>query len=513
MKHFAIVMLCCTLLCTSTLSAHVVEVNGTPTPIDTIDHYQVGPGVFYTHFTIAYSSSRTCHFYMLTADLTNPYNKVREYQPIFKSQATFAKAYQEMNAPGYRPIGGVNCNFWQVSASTNDLSGMPQSATASGGRLNTEPSSWILSEWHQEGVPSDDPAKDQGLVMIDDLGRCIIDSVYWQGYVFYGDNQRRKIREVNRPRINPNNNEIELFTPFLGSFKTRKPSEFTNDNGYGVYNVITKVDNWSINDTLEAIVERIDSVGGLTVGDGHAIFQGRGTGKETLQTFHIGDTIRFCLGIKTRRDGLRPHIMEMCTGNALVMENGELNQRNWNDAYNYKQYARTGIATNTAGDKLWLMTCQTPGVYTHEMCAIFKAAGATEVAACDGGGSAQCALGDKVMNPTTEATPRAVVNQLWLISTAPDSQEAGQLQFVKPLASIPAYASYTPTLRAWTAEGILLSLDYKGYTLSCEPASLGTISTDGLTFTANPVSESGKLIAVAGTSRAETPIEIRNGEV
>ena len=36
----------------------VITLNGIEYPIDTLDHYQVGPGVSYTHFAITYAATR-----------------------------------------------------------------------------------------------------------------------------------------------------------------------------------------------------------------------------------------------------------------------------------------------------------------------------------------------------------------------------------------------------------------------------------------------------------------------
>ena len=45
--------------------------------IDTLESYQVGPGIIYTRFDIT-NSSTTRHCYIYEVDLTNPYNTVEE---------------------------------------------------------------------------------------------------------------------------------------------------------------------------------------------------------------------------------------------------------------------------------------------------------------------------------------------------------------------------------------------------------------------------------------------------
>ena len=49
--------------------------------IDTLESYQVGPGIIYTRFDITNSSS-TRHCYIYEVDLTNPYNTVEESHSV-----------------------------------------------------------------------------------------------------------------------------------------------------------------------------------------------------------------------------------------------------------------------------------------------------------------------------------------------------------------------------------------------------------------------------------------------
>ena len=265
---------------------------------------------------------------------------------------------------------------------------------------------------------------------------------------------------------------------------------------------------------MTCTVTAINTTGGTTLTGTMGTLQGFNGGCNILNLLSVGDTFTLHTGIKQRHDNAQPDIMQMVAGNALIMVDGKLTGRNYNEEYNSKDYPRPVLGTNAEGNKVWLLECApSAGMTTAEACYVLRSFGVTDAGAYDGGGSAQMFVLGENKFKTTEATPRSLPLGLWVVATAPETQEVGKMEFVTPLTSVPAYASYTPTLRAWTAEGLLLSHDYKGYTLSCEPATLGTISADGHTFTANPVSESGKLIATAGKVRAETPVEIRNGEV
>ena len=482
-----------------------ITIKGSAYAVDTLEYYQAGPGVMYTKFRIS-NGSRVRTLYVLETDMTNPYNKIEEWQSQ-KQVGTFqllTDAHQAMDAPNHHPIGSVNCNFWvgtpniEVDPSLAGCDGQCLSGTARNGWLVGEP----MYNWNR-WYPGDDHKQSVGFVMITKEKRAFIEDMWYDGYVRI-NGQRHALRDCNRTRTNPNTDEIALFNEYIGNRPTR-----TTD---GVEIVFTPHE-WNINEDMHCTVISKNSTGGTTLQPNQGVLQGRGTGKTFLSTLQPGDTFAINLDIFSLSDTIRPHITQMMTGNALVMKNGQLMPRNTTEDYCNKDYPRSMFGTNDSGDRFWMMIVENPGMRTDELCDILKFMGATNAAGADGGGSAQMNLFGKIQNPTTENSPRRLPNSFFVVSTAPDSDIPGQLQFVKPLYSIPAYASYTPTLRAWTAEGLLLSHDYKGYTLSCEPASLGTISADGLTFTANPVTESGKLIATAGTGRAETPIEIRNGEV
>ena len=480
-----------------------IYIDGKNYPIDTIESYKVGPGSVYSRYEVQMSSSRKVKLYMLETDLTNPYVKVEQRNAggIVGTNERVDAAHAKLDAPGHRDVGCVNCNFfWTSSSSSIGLAGNPTGGTATDGVLSTQPDEWNMSA-QNIGVKGWD---DMGYVVIDRDGKCHIDNYEWDGRVWINDNFYY-LRDCNRQRTNPNTDEIALFNFRLGSAPTRT---------FSGTEVIFSVDQWRINGDIHCTVVSTNNHGGTVIPDQQGALQCRGTGAEFVSGLTVGSTFTINLGIYSSNDDSRPDIMQMSMGNALCMANDTLTIRNTNEAYNTQVYARTGMATNDDGTKLWQMVMQTPGMSTTEMCYIFKAAGATRAVGCDGGGSAQMGIFGQVVNTTTEATPRALNTSLWIFSTAPDRTEPGQLYYADPTPlSMPAYASYTPQIRAYTAEGNFLTHDTKQYTLSCEPAELGTISADGLTFTANPVSMSGKLIASYGEARCEKQIIVANGEV
>ena len=68
-------------------------------------------------------------------------------------------------------------------------------------------------------------------------------------------------------------------------------------------------------------------------------------------------------------------------------------------------------------------------------------------------------------------------------------------------------------MRAYNQYGWLLASNYNDFTLTCEPASLGTISADGKTFIASAAGGTGTLTARSGNITCSKPVTVMAGEV
>lgn len=496
-------------------NAGTIDINGTLYRSDTLECYQVGPGTTYTRFNVTIGN--TVHkLYLLTADLTNPYLKVEEYQAKdhMGDTETLLSAHQKIDSAGHRPIGSVNCNFWCVSGNISGpessyagLMGQPFAGTAKDGVLIGNPSSW------------NDGHGDRGYFMINHMGRALIRNMKWSGRICKNGSNGYAIRDVNRQRNNPNASEIALFNRYIGTTRT------IADTAIEVIFEPIEGQEWVINDTMLCRVVSRNHAGGTTLTGKQGALQGRGTrGNWVDRQLQVGDTFQIKLGIysapqmpdqdNSSADSIAPRIMQMVTGNCLVMANGELTHRNYNETYNNQNYPRTLLATNNEGNRVWLLVSEAPGNFTHEMCCMVRADGATWAAGMDGGGSAQMNLLGEYPFISRDGNPRPVANQLFLVSTAPDESAVSRLEFVdnQPF-TVSSYASYQPSLRAYNQYGWLISNDFTDYTLNCEPASLGTISADGRTFIGGTEAGTGTLTATVGGITVSKQITIEEGTV
>ncbi len=450
--------------------------------IDTLESYQVGPGIIYTRFDITNETS-TRHCYIYEVDLTNPYNTVEEsHSTTIGNTERMADAHVRLDSANHRSIGSVNCNFWIVSSQDdgkyNNLTGVPCTGQVRNGKIGSNITNWNIG--HGNPDPVFGRSQDIGYLMIDDQKRAHIDQFSWDAHLKIGD-QAMPISEVNRNRSNPSDNEVVMFNSDMGTKTTLTKAQIDARLGTDlpVIEVVVKLEqDWAINQHMFGEVVSINTNGGTKVEEGYAVFRGRGTGKTFLETAKIGDRVQFIIGMYESHSHERPNIMQLSAGNCYVMREGRLTNRNWNEDYNNKNYPRTGFGVSKDNNTLWLMVMEKPGMYTHEMASILRHFGAWEAAGADGGGSAQFNLDGQIINPTTEGSPRAVGNSIFLFSTAPDDSIVTEMRTASTFIRLPKYAAIKPDFLGYNQYDMLVSKQLQGVELSCDPET-GYITEDG----------------------------------
>ena len=450
--------------------------------IDTLESYQVGPGIVYTRFDITNSAS-TRHCYIYEVDLTNPYNMVEEsHSPTMGNTERMAEAHVRLDSANHRSIGSVNCNFWIVSTQDegkyNNLTGVPCTGQVRNGKIGTNITNWNIG--HGNADPVLGRSQDIGYLMIDGQKRAHIDQFSWDAHLAIGD-QAMPISEVNRNRSNPGDNDLVMFNSDMGTKTTLTKAQIDERLGTNLplIEVVVKLEqDWAINQHLFAQVVSINTTGGTKIEDGYAVFRGRGTGKTFLETAKVGDRVQFIIGMYESHSGERPDIKQLSAGNCYVLREGRLTNRNWNEDYNNKNYPRTGFGVSKDHNTLWLMVMEKPGMYTHEMASILRHFGAWEAAGADGGGSAQFNLGGQILNPTTEGVPRAVGNSIFLFSTAPDDNVVTEMRTTSTFIRLPKYAAIKPDFLGYNQYGMLVNKKLSNVVLSCAPET-GYITDDG----------------------------------
>ena len=456
--------------------------------IDTLESYQVGPGIIYTRFDITAKANDIRHCYIYEVDLTNPYNTVEEsHSTTMGNTERMVDAHKRLDAQEHRSIGSVNCNFWIVSAQdqdetgkSNGLVGVACTGQVSNGRIGANITNWNIGHGVATNQVWWEHKQDIGYLMIDNQKKAHIDQFSWDAHCDINGVQM-PISETNRNRKNPTENELVLFNSDLGSKATLTKDVIDERLGTNLpmLEVIVKLDEaWAINKVLTATVVSTNTIGGTTIPDGYAVLRGRGTGKTFLEAAKIGEKVRFIIGMYESYTGDRPQIRQLSAGNCYVMREGKLTIRNWNEDYNNKNYPRTGFGVSKDHNTLWMMVMEKPGMYTHEMASILRHFGAWEAAGADGGGSAQFNLRGEIINPTTEGQPRAVGNSIFLFSTAPEDSTIVEMRAPSTSLKLPKYAIIKPEFLGYNQYGMLIDKNLPGVKLSCPPET-GYITEDG----------------------------------
>ncbi len=479
------------------LNAGVINIGGVDKQIDSLEYRMIGPGVSYTKFTLPdYPLSA----YLLEVDLTNPYNLIETFQAQNQVGRTEAmtSAYSRLNSELHTTLGGVNGNFWIVSGQgqPTELLGVPHSGSAVNGEMITDPNAW--NRGHGE----------IGFAMLDASKKLWLDDIEFAGTVKISNIGEYPISEINRKR--DSENELVLFNSFLGSQPTR-----SDDNGIEVFIKLKDGESWSVNQDVECIVTRVVSNKGANLLEGEVVLSGSGAAQTFLQNLSEGDFLTVNMSVKTLTDNQYPRVEQMITGNALVMKDGILTNRNYNETYNTQLYPRTGIASSQDGKTLYLIVIdkmgKSVGASTETMCNILKAFGADNATSMDGGGSAQMMVDGLIVNNPADGRERAVANGWFLFHNAPDDNEIEQIDFNDLRRELPSLAIYKPTILGYNQYGVLVDKDLANYTLSCTEG-LGEITDDGA-FIANGTLTSGTLTVEYNEAKVSKQIKIVSGNI
>lgn len=478
----------------SLIMCPVTHVFGNENLVDTLVHRQVAPGILYTKM---YFPEYPLNVYMMTVDLNNEYNAVETFQGGDQAGKTEAMtgAYKRLATPSHTPIGSVNGNFWIVSGQgLDELLGVSHSGSIRNGEMITDPNDWNRGHGNI------------GFATLDKNKKLCIDDMEFDGKVTVEGLGDYSISQINRLR---GTNELVFFNNYVS--KTR-----TDDDGTEVFIKPLEGQAWGVNEDVTCEVVRIiKGKGGNEILSGESVLSGNGTARVFLEKLQTGQLLKVNMGVYTLTDKFRPLIKQMVTGNALVMKDGELTERNNNEEYNSMLYPRTGIGMSKDGKTLFLIVIDkqsgSVGANTATMCEILKSAGAYNVTSMDGGGSAQMMLQGSIVNKPADGKERPVANGWMVFSTAPADTDVSTIDFSDYSITIPANASYKPEFLGYNKYGMLVTEHLEGVTLTCSP-ELGTIMGGNL-FVASSALQEGELIAHYNGQELRKKVTIEKSDI
>ncbi len=500
---------------------HVAAIHATVTigettyATDTLMRQQVGPGMI---TTIVRIPDYPLNVYVTETDLNNPYNRVETtlgYNTLGKTETLVNAAVRNRTATK-RPVVGCNGNFWCVSSEVppRDFElGTPYCSVVRNDSIyvnaETNADNWSYGPTHTGGTAiSHDKTLYLGII----VPSGTITSAKLASPITFSTVNRRCLMDA-----------ITLWTPAYSRTRAFEDNWVTylekgEAHADNYYLRLKQGSAWAINqDMVFEVAKILPDADRQTLGDYDACFTATGTQKELMSALAEGDeiTVHYTM---TYGDGddvrQQPKIENMIEGLALVMKNGELTYRNYDDTYNTRTYSRTCYGSSTDGKKLVMMVIdmstskkygQSKGCSTEVMCQVLKSLcpEVNNVVSMDAGGSAMMLVNGSIINTTTEGTPRAIACG-WLVEAVGEEDNVvASIAFADYKVKMPVYSSHRPRILGYNARGELVDTDVQGVTLSADPG-LGV--GEGPVFTAGGDAGTGVLEARLGDMTATVPV-------
>lgn len=475
----------------------------------------IGPGTTYMRYRMP---DFPLNFNLIIVDLNNEYNTIenmQSYEQLCKTEL-LENAAERYTTEEKRVVGGANANFWIVTGQRpwEDLiMGAQLGGSVRNGEIITETTNtWDVWWWETPAIAA-----------IDSKKTAVIDRMHWQGHVINDKIGSPEFFQCNKV-VHPD--EITLYNHFYGRDKQFQPVDVYDENGVAHWRIVegqcTEVyldldegEQWLAGRPMKCTVKDIKTDAGTGIlGDYDLALVGRGFNKDNLAKLVPGDKVTIDHGWTSYADGSRPEIVELVAGNTILMRNGVLEDYNYNDNYNKMVYSRTAYGSSADGKTLYIITVDkvtdpkwgtSIGVTTEEECYIMKHFGCVNLTGFDGGGSAQMLIEGKVINKTTESTPRPVANGMMVFDTAPADDVITRIEFDDVDISVPNYTSSSPKILGYNRYGSLIDRDVKGVTYSCE-AAIGTCNGDR--YTAGGSAATGVLTATFGSASVSKNVTV-----
>lgn len=513
------------------VDAEQIELNGNPHEVNELISMSIGPGITYKRLR---SETYPLNINMLIMDVTNPYNRLETTTANETCQGTesLVKAAQRQTTAEKRVLAGANANFWVVNTQepySPTLNGVGYGGSGRNGQMITE-TNMHSDQWNGGW-------KHMGVIGIDVDKMLHIGNLYYRGYVKHDKIGEPEIYQINKV---VRDGEIGMYNSFYGSSKSFRPiNQGTGSTGKPEWTIVegesTEVlldlvegEKWKIGEQVKLKVAEVRTNAGTgTLGNHAAALVGRGDKRELLANLAVGDEVTIETNYFDRNDRL-VKLDNFVAGNAAVMIDGELTKYNTTETYNSQVYSRTGYGMSADGKTLYVVVIdrstdktygKSGGCPTCVMCELAKHYGCTDMVNCDAGGSAEMYYNGAIINTTTEGTPRAVSNGMFLYSIAPKDDNVTRLEFYDVNLLAPTYSSFSPQIIAYNQYGDVVDYDFKDYTLSCSEdlgscegnvfIAGGTAMTGPLTATFNGVSVSKDMtVAASNVSMRVKPLVI-----
>lgn len=486
------------------LMAENVEIDGKSYQMDRLIERQIGPGTTYLRLQFP---EIPLNVNMVITDLNNPYVGVENSvaKESAKGVEAIATAATRLSTTGHKAIAGQNANFWAVSSQAPDgklFGSQTRNISIRNGKIVTE------CNMNKESAFGG-PVAVTGLMGISPEKEVYVD--YCMPSVVARINDGIALYTVNQCNKGVHPDEIGMYNSFYGSSKAFQPVSATLDAS-GYYQIdeandaiellldLAEGESWQGGRFINFEVKEIrQNAGKGTLGNHDLALVGRGNGLTKLSKAKVGDKVELKYAFTFSPSGTPayPLVETAIGGNLLMMRDGQVMSACNLQSYDSTTYPRSLYGTSADHKTLYMMVIdkstdpvygKSAGLNTAKAAQIARHFGCTNMMQCDGGGSAELYVTDKIINKTTETTPRAVANCLMVFDNAPADGDAAELRIDSPeeIISLPVGGTYCPTILVYNRYGSLIESTQTGYTLECSEG-LGRLNGNLLTASSKPV--------------------------
>lgn len=378
--------------------------DGVKYQVDTIAHYQVGPGTYYTSIDFRHSEfPQRAYFLTMDAEASNLSFKPVLANDVLGNVESVVSMGKRKTAQGKGVyFAGVNADFFNMGGDNRILDGMVLD-----GKVAALPT---------EGGVGNMVVMTNGKLLIDELS-YVPGQVKLDGTVEYLD-------DINNMR---GTNQLVMYNDLYGL------STKTSDGGTEV--VIKPTSGyWTVNSSVEFVVVDVSvNRGNTAIPKGMAVLSAQGTKQDALQKLKVGDRGAFLMNIKGSDYSITNplHILGV---KPIILKNGLPTSYTWDE-----RHPRTSLGLSADRKKMIMCVIdgrqdESKGVTVSQLALIMKRAGAATAFNLDGGGSSTMYVtnagynGTGLMNKPVGGTyTRKVANGFFAIADVPEDNQIASI--------------------------------------------------------------------------------------
>lgn len=427
------------------------DLQGKTYNVDTVYHAKIGPGT--TQTSLRLTGSSVMNLFYTTTDLSDPHAEMRVTKAggSLEGLAKLSVQQKASDREGARYFAGVNADFFGGKRPIG-------SVVVDGDTYYAVNNGWDCFYTTQGGS----------------LG---LGNVVFKGAA-KTETASHAITGINSDR---GENALVVYNRFRGAT--------TGTNTFGIELRLELLEG-SVGYTGSARCRVASEAGdkALSLSGDQLVLSGHGTGADFIRTLSVGQEITLDFVSEIAGEG---PITQLVGARPVLLRDGVVQDTQGAIDHLVANHPRTAVGYDKTCTKVVMMvvdgrTTVSKGCTSRVLADIMRYAGCSEAVNFDGGGSTELytsAFG--VRNHPSDGSERTVVNALWAVSTAPDDNEVAEIAFEYHTTFVtPRYGHFEPRVYAYNKYGMLVSTDFKDYTLSC-PEALGVISEDGKSLFAN----------------------------